>query len=151
MRCDQRRLTMKTIKTPTATNMVAAMESLMFLGTQMLAMRRMHVTIRDIEKPDQSVSVTREQRALSSIPNKTALNRNLWPLRLFSWKMVMCHAALIMKSDKKTMVIGRSTPFSMLPPRAHVVGTYGAFLFICMLLEKRFVESGSDLLVEMTC
>jgi hypothetical protein len=63
----------------------------------------------------------------------------------------MCHAALIMKSDMKTAVIGRSTPFSMLPPRAHVVGRYGAFFFICRLLEEIFAESGRDLLGEMTC
>jgi hypothetical protein len=65
--------------------------------------------------------------------------------------MDMCHAALNMKSDMKTAVIGRSTPFSILPPRAHVVGRYGALLLICVVLKEFSAKSKSDLLVEMTC
>jgi hypothetical protein len=44
---------------------------------------------------------------------------------MFVLKMVMCHAALNMKRNKKTEVIGTSTFFWGVPPSVHVVGRYG--------------------------
>jgi hypothetical protein len=57
-----------------------------------------------------------------NLPNRAALKMNLWPRFLFFWKMVMCHAALIMKRTMNTAVMGMSTLFFGVPPRAHVVG-----------------------------
>lgn len=50
---------------------------------------------------------------------------NLWPLFLFFWKMIICHAALIMNKAKKTAVIGTSTFFLGVPPSAQTVAKYG--------------------------
>ena len=50
---------------------------------------------------------------------------NLWPLPLFFWKMVICHAALITNKAKKTAVIGTSTFFLGVPPSAQTVDKYG--------------------------
>lgn len=56
------------------------------------------------------------------VPNSAALKTNLCPLLLFFWKMVMCHAALIMKSARNTAVMGISTLFDGVPPSDHTVG-----------------------------
>jgi hypothetical protein len=68
------------------------------------------------------VSGTSKEYYTSYVPKRAALKTNLWPLLLFFWKMVMCHAALIMKRTMKTPVIGMSTFFFGVPPSAHVVG-----------------------------
>jgi hypothetical protein len=68
------------------------------------------------------VSVKSKEQRTKNIPKRAALKTNLWPLLLFFWKMVMCHAALIMKRTMKTAVIGMSTFFFGVPPSAHVVG-----------------------------
>lgn len=58
-------------------------------------------------------------------PNIMPLNRNLCPLRLLYWKMVMCVAAPMMYKKRKTAVTGMSTSFLGMPPRDHVVGRNG--------------------------
>ena len=49
-------------------------------------------------------------------PKRRPDMRNLWPLALFSWKMVMCAIALHMNRNKKTAVIGISVPILGMPP-----------------------------------
>jgi hypothetical protein len=55
MRWDQKRFTMKMINTPAATKMAAAMERLISCGRQILEMRIVQVTIRDMQNPAESV------------------------------------------------------------------------------------------------
>jgi hypothetical protein len=51
MRLAKSRFTINAISTPAATNIAAAIARLMSVGRHRLAMRSVHVTIRDMEKP----------------------------------------------------------------------------------------------------
>jgi hypothetical protein len=78
-----------------------------------------------------SQKVTVERDLVNSIghvqdsPKSIPLNRNLCPLRLLYWKMVICVAAPSMYKNMKTAVTGTSTCFFGMPPKAQVVGRYG--------------------------
>lgn len=58
-------------------------------------------------------------------PNIKPDMMNLWPRRLFSWKIVMWPAAASRYRNMKTDAMGTSTPVEGIPPTAAVVGAYG--------------------------
>jgi hypothetical protein len=60
MRWAQRRFTTKIISTPAATKMAAAMERLISFGRQILAIRTVQVTIRDMQNPTELVQSMRD-------------------------------------------------------------------------------------------
>jgi hypothetical protein len=75
---------------------------------------------------------------VENVPKMKRLNKNLWPLALFFWKIFIWTAAPIMKRIMNTVCAGKSTFLTGAPPNAHAVGGYGDFIPACSLLALVF-------------
>jgi len=60
-----------------------------------------------------------------NVPKTSRVIKNLCALFLFSWKIVICIAAPVVKRNRKTAVMGTSGMMEGVPPRAASDGGYG--------------------------
>ena len=90
-------------------------------------------------------------KSRESILKIKRLNRNLWPLFLFFWKIFIWTAAPTMNKTMKIVCAGTSIFFTGGPPNAHTAGGYGGFMFAWATSAVTFFEMCCILPLKEAC